>query len=96
MTVADAATVSANAINAFGLDAARRARDPVAWAVRLLDELRDDGISPATLAELARALPTLRGPGADVLARAHREAIAEDGLSAVAAAELVKLAGVAP
>ena len=83
-------------MNPVDLDAARRARDPVAWAVRLLDELRDDGISPATLAELARALPTLRGPGADVLARAHREAIAEDGLSAVAAAELVKLAGVAP
>lgn len=74
------------------LDEVRRARDPVVWAVRVLDELHADGIRPATLADLARALPTLRGPGAAELARAHGEATGPDGLSAAVAAELVQLA----
>ena len=75
------------------LGAARQARAPVAWAVRLLAELRDDGILPATLAELAGALPTLRGPGLAEIERAHREAMGPDGLSAAAAGALVQLAG---
>ena len=80
-------------MNPIDLDAVRRARDPVAWAVRLLDELRDDGIRSATLAELAGALPTMAGDGGRLLTRAHREATGPDGLSADVAGDLVRLAG---
>ena len=60
----------------------------VAWARRLLAELRDDGVKPSTLRDLAAALPV---SGAAVLTKAHREADG-DGLTAGTVAELAALA----
>jgi hypothetical protein len=61
----------------------------IAWARRLLAELRDDGVKPSTLLELEAALPVW--PGAAVLVKAHREAVG-DGLTAATVAELAALA----
>ena len=83
--VADAAREAVRLAAAFGVV---EVGPGVAWARRLLAELRDDGGKPSTLRDLAAALPV---SGAAVLTKAHREAVG-DGLTAGTVAELAALA----
>jgi hypothetical protein len=84
--VTEAARDVARLAAAFGVI---EAGPGIAWARRLLAELRDDGVKPSTLRELEAALPVW--PGAAVLVKAHREAVG-DGLTAATVAELAALA----